>query len=80
VSKVVQVYVVDNFLKPAVLTKVDPNQYGTIPNSSTVRALISMLHSWSKSTDGNGGSDVQVMLFDFRKALNLIGQRLLVQI
>ena len=78
-SKVVQVYVVYNFIKPAVLTKVEPNQYGTIPNSSTDSKLISMFYSWSKSTDGNGGNDVRVMIFDFRKPFDLIGQRLLVQ-
>ncbi len=78
VSKVTEVYVVDNFVKPAVLQNVDPNQYGTIPSSSTVQALISMLHTWSKSTDGNGGTR-RVMLFDFRKAFNLIDHHLLVQ-
>ena len=71
-------FVVDNYIKPAVLTKVDPNKYGMIRNSSTVHALISMFNSWSKSTDGNGGSDVRVMLFHFRKPFDLIGQRLLV--
>ena len=45
VSKVAEDYVVDCFVKPAILKKVDPNQYGTIPNSSTVHALVSMLHS-----------------------------------
>ena len=39
---------------------------GTVPNSSTVHALISMLHNWCKNTDGNG-STVRVVLFDFRK-------------
>ncbi|CAB4026839.1 Hypothetical predicted protein, partial [Paramuricea clavata] len=29
-------YVVYCFVKPAVLKKEDPNQYGTIPNSSTM--------------------------------------------
>ncbi len=78
VSKVVEGYVVDNFIEPDVLKKVDPNQYGTIPSSSTVQALISMLHTWSKSTDGNGGT-TRVMLFDFRKAFDLIDHHLLVQ-
>jgi hypothetical protein len=78
VSKVAEDYVVHCFVKLAVLEKVDPNQYGTIPNSSTIHALVSMLHSWSRSTDGNGGS-TRVMLFDFRKAFDLIDHHLLLQ-
>ena len=66
------------FAKPAVLKKVEPNQNGTIPKSSTVHALVSMLHSWSGSTDGNGGS-TRVMLFDFRMAFDLIDHHLLLQ-
>ena len=36
-----------------------------------MHALISMIHSWAKSTDGNG-STTRVVLFDFRKAFDLI--------
>ena len=78
VSKLAEDYVVDCFAKPAVRKKVDPNQYGTIPNSSTVHALVSMLHSWSESIDGNSGS-VRVMLFDFGKAFDLVDHYLLLQ-
>ena len=38
VSKVTEDYVVDCFVKPAVLKKADPNQYGMIPNSISVHA------------------------------------------
>ncbi len=69
---------VDIFVKPAVIKKIDQNQFGTIPNSSTVHALISMLHEWNGSTDGNGGT-TRVVLFDFRKAFDLIDHHLLVQ-
>ena len=34
-------------------------------------ALISMLHHWSLGTDGNG-STVRTLLFDYRKAFDLI--------
>ena len=37
-----------------------------------------MLHEWNGSTDGNGGT-TQVVLFDFRKAFDLIDHHLLVQ-
>ena len=37
-----------------------------------------MLHSWFKPTDGNGAT-VRVVLFDFRKAFDLIDHHLLIQ-
>ena len=70
VSKVAEDFVVEFFIKPAVLKKVDPNQYGTIPNSSTVHAQVSMIHSWN---------EFRVMLFDFRKAVDLVDHYLLFQ-
>ena len=77
ISKIAESFVVETFVKPAVLKK-DRNQYGTIPNSSTVYALISMIHEWNGSTDGNSGT-TRVILFDFRKALDLIDHHILVQ-
>ena len=56
--------------------KIDHNQYRTVPNSSTVYALISMLHNWYNDTDGNG-STVRVVLVDFRKAFDLIDHAIL---
>jgi hypothetical protein len=38
VSKVAEEFVVENYVKPAVLKKIDSNQYGAIPNSSTTIA------------------------------------------
>lgn len=75
-SKIAEEYVVDSYVKPAVLQKIDPQQFGTIPKSSTTHALISMIHYWAKSTDGNG-STTRVMLFDFRKAFDLIDHHVL---
>jgi hypothetical protein len=43
-----------------------------------VKSLIDMLHNWTKATDGNGGS-IRVVLFDYRKALDLIDHRLLAE-
>ena len=37
-----------------------------------------MLHNWSKKTDGNGTS-VRAILFDFKKAFDLIDHRILVE-
>ena len=39
-SKIAEDYVVEEYVKPAVLKKIDPRQFGTIPNSCTTHALI----------------------------------------
>ena len=44
-SKIAEDYVVEEYVKPAVLKKIDPRQFGTIPNSCTTHALISMTHN-----------------------------------
>ena len=77
-SKVAEEFVVAQYVKPAVLAKVDPRQFGTIPGSSTTEALISMTHAWNCATDGNGAT-VRAVLFDFKKAFDLIDHGILVQ-
>ena len=42
--------------------------YGGIPASSSIHALMSMLHTWLQATRGSGTA-VRVELFDYRKAL-----------
>ena len=71
ISKVAEDYIVDEFVKPAVLRRVDPNQYGAIPRSNPVFALLFMIHKWNEATDGTGAT-VRVVLFDFKKAFDLI--------
>lgn len=44
-SKVVEDFVVQSFIKSAILKCIKPDQFGSIPNSSTTHALISMVHS-----------------------------------
>lgn len=66
-SKVAEEFVV----KPAILKKINRNQFGCVPKSSTTNALISMIHHWTKQTDGNGAT-VRVVLFDYKKAFDLI--------
>ena len=58
-SKVAEEFVVAEYLRPSI----GDNQFGAIPKSSTTHALISMVHSWAKHTDGTG-SAVKVVLFD----------------
>ena len=78
ISKVAEEFVVDGFVKPAVMNILDDNQYGAIPNSSTTMALISKPHNWSLGTDGNGAT-VRTLLLDYRKAFDLIDHSILVR-
>ena len=77
ISKLAEEFVVDRFIKPAVLQIIDPRQYGAIPKSSTTQALISIVHNLTKATDGSG-SLVRIVLFDYRKAFDLIDHHILV--
>ena len=77
VSKVAEDFVVEDFVKPAVLIKIDRYQFGTIPKSSTTHALRSIIHKWKEQTD-RSGSMVRVVLFDFKKAFDLIDHGILV--
>ena len=76
-SKISEDFIVSDYIKPALESLVDSNQFGTISGSSTVLALISMIHKWLEATDGNGAS-VRVLLFDYRKAFDLIDHKSLV--
>ena len=69
-SKNAEDFVVLDYIKPALEDVDDPNQFGNISGSSTVLALISMVHKWLEATDGNGAT-VWVFLFDYRKLLIL---------
>ena len=76
--KLAEDFVVDLYVKPAVLAKADPRQFGTVPYSNTSEALVSMIHTWNSATDGNGAT-VRVVLFDFKKAFDLIDHWVLVR-
>ena len=56
VSKVAEEFIVDDYVKPAVLEMIDKTQYGAIPYLSITMALINMLHHWYLGTDGNGST------------------------
>lgn len=77
ISKLAEDFVVSSHLGPAVLEVIDPDQFGAIPKSSTTQALASMLHQWLEATDGTGAA-VRVILFDYRKAFDLIDHGILV--
>jgi len=54
ISKVAEDFVVTQYVKPAVLSVLDPSQHGAILKTSTTLALLEMLHVWCQATDGNG--------------------------
>ena len=56
----------------------DPDQFSGIPKSSTLLALMSMGHQWAEATDGSG-SAVRVVLFEYRKAFDLMDHNLFVR-
>jgi hypothetical protein len=77
-SKVAEEFIRQEYVKPAVLIKIKSNQFGSIPKSSTTQALISMIHTWRKYANGTR-STVRVVVFDFRKAFDLIDHNILVR-
>ena len=78
ISKIAEDFVVCDYVKPAALQALDDNQFGAVPKSSTTLALLEMLHIWIEGTDGNG-STIRTILFDCRKAFDLIDHRILVR-
>ena len=68
-SKIAKDHIVEKYVKPAVLKKIDQRQFGTILNSSTTHALISMTHNWLANTDGDQAT-ARVVLLDFRSIAN----------
>ena len=76
-AKVAEKFVVEEHVRSEVVKKINGHQFGCIPNSSTTQALLSMVHFWTKHTDGTG-STVRVVLFDYKKAFDLIHHQILV--
>ena len=76
-SKVAESLVIDQELKPAIMSSIDPAQYGFIPGSSTAHALIFMFHTWLGATDSTGAT-VRTALLDFRKAFDLVDHHVLI--
>ncbi len=75
-SKLAEEFVVEKYIAPAVLSTIDPFQFGGIPRSSATKALISMVHTWAQATDGTGNA-VRVVLFDYKKAFGWIDHKIL---
>ena len=78
ISKLAEDFIVAHHIGPAVMEVIDPNQFGGIPVSSTLHALTSMLHTWTQATNGTGAA-VRIVLFDYRKAFDLIDHTLVLR-
>ena len=75
-SKLAEEFVVSKYIGLAVLELIDPNQFGAIPKSSTLHALILMVHTLAQATDGTG-SAVRVVLLDYRNAFDIVDHKTL---
>ena len=75
-SKLAEDFVVSKYIGSAVLETINSNQFGAIPNSSTLHALISMMHTWAQATDGTS-SAVRLVCLDYRKAFDLVDHGIL---
>ncbi len=65
------------WIRDSICQKLDPKQFGAIPGSSPVDALISLLHSLCADSDGNGKT-VRLFLLDFSKAFDRINYKMLI--
>ena len=72
-SKLAEDFVVSKYIGSAVLETIDSNQFGAIPNSSTLHALISMMHTWAQATDKTSSA----VCLDYRKAFDLVDHGIL---
>ena len=58
--------------------QLDSSQFGAIKNSSTVHALVDLVHDWSVATDSSDKM-VRALLLDYRKAFDLIDHHILLR-
>ena len=58
--------------------KISDSQYGGLPRSSTVNALVNLLHNWHKLMDERHRV-IRVVFLDFRKAVDLIDHNKLLE-
>ena len=69
-SKILESFYAE-WILDSIYHKLDPRQFGALAGSSSVDALISLLHSLYADTDGNGKT-VRVFLLGFSKAFDRI--------
>ena len=60
-----------NWVTEEVSEFIDPKQYGSVKDSSTVHALVELIHLWQKALD-NPGKVLRVLLLDYSRALDCV--------
>ncbi len=74
-SKGLEWYVRD-FTMGVIEDLIDTHQYGSVKGSSTVLALVELVHCWLAALEPNG-KVVRILLLDFRKALDRVDHKIL---
>ena len=75
ISKIQESYVVD-WMYDDIESKICKEQYGGVPRSSAVLALVHLLHKWNKALDLSQRV-IRIVFLDFRKAFDLIDHNVL---
>ena len=76
ISKIMEGFVL-KWLMDDIKPHIDPNQYGGLPTTSVVIALIEMYHQWITFVEDE--KDVRVVLLDFAKAFDLVDRNILLE-
>ena len=67
------------WLIDCVNNKIDPIQFGALKGSSTVHALVLMLHDWYLNTDNSSSKQfIRILLIDYSKAFDRINPLILI--
>ena len=61
-----------------IVGKISDSQYGGLPRSSTINALVNLIHKWHKSMD-EMQRVIRIVFLDFRKAFDLIDHNKLLE-
>ena len=62
----------------AITEDIDSHQYGSVKGSSTVCALVELVHHWQQALD-SPGKLLRVLLLDFSKAFDRVDHSILLQ-
>ena len=59
------------------MDQIDPQQYGSIKGTSTVHALVELVHKWKHAVE-TPGTIVRILLVDFSKAFDQVNRHILI--
>lgn len=66
------------WVKDFIANDIDPHQYGSVQNSSTVHALVELVHRWQQALDEPGNA-LRVLLLDYSKAFDRVDHNILLR-